>query len=272
MSYSGWPTCGTCGSEFSSQKSRRQHMYALNHDMPKHECDTCFCFFGSRGAVVNHMNAKNHWRYDCDLGGCASYFPTEEALRDHEVEDHYYCDPCNRYFTCYNNIKMHLNSRIHRGLNIQCPFCMQHYATATGLSHHMETGSCPIAPCLNRDLVYRIVRAKDPDHLISNKLIEWDGSPQYEATAAAWNGSAYQCYLCRRTFRQLTSLNQHLSSPIHQQDLYHCPQGYPCNREFATLAALMNHLESESCGYTKFENVQKSVRGIMSSDRLIGFN
>ncbi|KAI1210071.1 uncharacterized protein F4807DRAFT_423720 [Annulohypoxylon truncatum] len=262
-------TCGTCWKEFRSDQARQQHMDAFYHHAPEHECDTCFRFFHSFSAVVNHMNAKNHWQYKCN--DCDDSFLSKEWLRDHEVEDHFYCDPCKRYFSCYNNIKMHLNSRIHRGQNMQCPFCKQRYTTATGAAHHIESGSCPSAPGLDRDLVYRIIRAKDPNHIISNKLLEWSDSTRYEATSQAWNGFAYECSLCHRQFQKLESLSQHLSSPVHQQNLYHCPKRIACGREFTSLAGLMNHLESESCGYTKFENVQKSAAGIMSSDRLIGF-
>ncbi|OTA96565.1 hypothetical protein M434DRAFT_67352 [Hypoxylon sp. CO27-5] len=245
-------------------------MNALGHFIPEHECDSCLKYFASRNAVINHMNAKNHWYYECGL--CDETWPTEEQKREHEIDCHYFCSECDRQFHDYNAIKMHLNSRIHRGLNIKCPFCMKHYATATGLSHHLESGSCPSVPFLNRDEVYKIVRAKDPGSLISKKLLDWNGSPRYEATAAAWNGDAYECYFCHRQFNKLSSLNQHLSSPAHQQNLYHCPKRPGCGREFSSLAALMNHLESESCGYTRFENVQDTFKNIVSSDRRIGFN
>ncbi|KAI1385410.1 uncharacterized protein F4822DRAFT_412972 [Hypoxylon trugodes] len=263
-------TCGTCWRQFRNTYARQQHMDALDHDVPEHECDRCTLYFMSRSAVVNHMNAKNHWYYDCDF--CDETWPDTEALEEHEIEEHLYCADCDRSFTSRNNIRMHRNSRIHRGANMECPFCRQCYTSATGLSHHLENGACPRAPSLNREVVYEIVRSKDPGGLISKNLVGWRGNaPYYEATAQAWNGYAYECYLCHRQFGRLESLNQHLSSPAHKQNLYHCPRRISCGREFTTLAGLMNHLESESCGYTKFENVQQSVRGIVSSDRLIGF-
>lgn len=84
------------------------------------------------------------------------------------------------------------------------------------MTHHLENGTCPEAPQLNRDSIYEFVRSKDPNSLISKKLIRWHGSDQYEATSLAWNGSGYQCYLCSRTFGQLRALNQHLASPIRE--------------------------------------------------------
>ncbi|KAI1397047.1 hypothetical protein F4819DRAFT_473284 [Hypoxylon fuscum] len=263
-------TCGTCWRGFSTARAREQHMYALDHSIPQHECDRCSSYFGTRSAVVNHMNTKNHWHYECSI--CNETWPTIEQRTDHEISDHYYCADCERLFNSYNNIKMHLNSRVHRGKNLACPFCKQNYTTATGLAHHLERGACPKAPFLDQDEVYRLVRRKDPSGLFSKNLIGWEGSEKYKATALAWNGRAYECFICHRQFSQLHSLDQHVSSPTHQQNLYHCPKRNTCGREFTTLAALMSHLESESCGYTKFENVQRATRSIMSGDRLITFN
>ncbi|KAI1645263.1 uncharacterized protein F4817DRAFT_344209 [Daldinia loculata] len=263
-------TCGTCWKEFTTERSREQHMDALDHSVPDHECDRCSRFFNSRSAVVNHMNAKNHWYYECTF--CDETWPTEEQQREHEMEEHFHCTDCSRTFRNYNDIKMHLNSRAHRGININCPFCKKAYTCATGLAHHIEGGACPRAPRLNRDEVYKLVRTKDPGGLISKNLLGWKGSPKYEATYESWNGCAFECYLCHRQFGLLSSLNQHLSSPTHQQNLYHCPNRLSCGREFVSLAALMNHLESESCGYTRFENVQRASRNIMDPNRLISFN
>lgn len=97
-----------------------------------------------------------------------------------------------------------------------CPFCKANYVTATGLCHHLENGSCPSTPPLNRDQVYRLVRSKDPCGVISKKLIGWYGSPSYEANNNTWNGSGYECYFCHRVFSSLTGLNQHLKSPIRK--------------------------------------------------------
>jgi len=111
--------------------------------------------------------------------------------------------------------RQHLNSRVHLGKNIQCPFCKVSYTTATGMVHHLEGGSCPSAPSLDRDTIYRIVRSKDPSGVISKKLIGWKGDSEskYEATNKAWNGAAWECYFCPKTFSRRAGLNMHLNSP-----------------------------------------------------------
>ncbi|KAJ3941993.1 uncharacterized protein N0V96_007478 [Colletotrichum fioriniae] len=186
------------------------------------------------------MDALGHWDYDdtpqhsgvwyeCD--DCYDRFHDEQDLRDHEVEEHNYCDPCDRYFTNQNNIRL--------------------------------------AP-LDRDKLYQAVRARDPNGVICKKLLEWHASPIYTATNRTYNYhiDAYECYLCHRAFSSLNGLNQHLNSPVHQQKLYHCPN-HRCGREYTTLAAVINHLESESCGYMRFKAVQKNVGQILDPRRML---
>ena len=46
-----------------------------------------------------------------------------------------------------------------------------------------------------------------------------------------------------------------------------------CESQFKTLAAMFNHLESESCGFIKFNGVQSNVGDILAGNqRLIGFS
>lgn len=57
------------------------------------------------------------------------------------------------------------------------------------------------------------------------------------------------------------------------QEIYHCPNKVRCGSQFTTLAGMFNHLESESCGFIKFNGVQRNVAGILAGNqRLIGFS
>jgi hypothetical protein len=154
---------------------------------------------------------------------------------------------------------------------MKCFFCNASFTTATGVVHHLESGSCPNAP-LDRQQLYRAVRARDPQGVISKNLLECDGDTEYEATERAWSrrDGAYKCYICGRTFARLVSLNQHLSSPVHQQSLYQCPNR-GCSKDFSTLGALINHLESESCQFMSFQAVQDNLKNLVCSNRRIRF-
>ncbi|KAL5119253.1 hypothetical protein ACEQ8H_002740 [Pleosporales sp. CAS-2024a] len=170
-------------------------------------------------------------------------------------------------------MKQHMQSSIHRGNNVVCPFCKRGFATATGFTHHLETGSCPNARSLNRDSILQQVRLRDPKHIITKKLLTFgDQDSTLTATEASWNPKTgmYECYLCHKGFQQLQGLNQHVNSPAHKDYVYHCP-GPMCGREFRALAALFNHLESESCGTVRFDTVQKNVKGILFDKKKIAF-
>ncbi|KAK6449405.1 hypothetical protein FP744_10005655 [Trichoderma asperellum] len=92
----------------------------------------------------------------------------------------------------------HLNSKIHRGVNVPCPFCQTGFTSASGLSYHLETGSCINAPSLNRERILALVRKRDPHGVITNKQIQWrdEESSTYEANHLAYNGDAWECYIC----------------------------------------------------------------------------
>ncbi|ROT38007.1 putative zinc finger protein [Sodiomyces alkalinus F11] len=213
--------------------------------MGYYECDTCTRRFRTSGACDQHMRDTNHFNQD----------------------DEY---PYECRFNNANNLRMHLNSRVHKGTQMDCPFCDRSFVTATGLAHHLESGGCRKAPFLSRDRVYEIVRRQDPHGAISKNLLDWHGSSEYEATSASWNGDFYECVLCHREFNSLHGLNMHLKSPVHQQSLYHCPNR-GCRSDFKSLAGLINHLESESCGYKRFATVQKHMGGMLSRDRMLTY-
>lgn len=179
------------------------------------------------------------------------------------------CFLCRANHGCYQ----HHNSKIHNPSTINCPFCSKACNTATGLVHHLERGACPNAP-LDRIKMYEAVRQRDPDGILAKKLLTWESTPTtYEATDLAWDSAvgAWMCYFCQRPFAQRQHLNQHLSSPVHQQSLYHCMNS-GCRKEFKTLAAVIHHLESESCGYMRFQTVQKYVSNVVTPGRRITYN
>jgi hypothetical protein len=55
-----------------------------------------------------------------------------------------------------------------------------------------------------------------------------------------------------------------------QQALYHCPNSR-CRQEFKSLAAFVNHLESEKCGFMRFEQVQTQIETLVNSNRRITY-
>lgn len=163
----------------------------------------------------------------------------------------------------------HKDSRTHRGITVACPFCRDCYVTASGLAHHLETGSCSRAPQLNRESLHRIIRERDPHGIITHKQltyssssweVDWDMQDDYTGL--------WECPLCSFETGTARSLEFHLNSPRHQRKVYHCPNGR-CPKEFSALAGLLNHLESESCQFMKFEKVQKQAQQVFTSKKMI---
>ncbi|KAH6613028.1 hypothetical protein C7974DRAFT_345632 [Boeremia exigua] len=297
--------CETCDREFGSQQAAIQHMNALDHWGPRYECDTCDREFFTQQAANQHMNDTDHWearfqcdtcdrvfstqrsadqhmvdtghrepRYGCDI--CSRRFDTEMSADQHmNAVGHHkrnFCDSCSRSFQSENALKMHLNSSTHRGRNVVCPFCKMALTSASGLSHHLETGSCQRAKNVNHRTIFQAISQRDPGGILTNRLLTYpDFDTEQIATDGTWNGSSFECYLCRREYDTLRALNQHLNSPAHSEKLYHCPNRN-CEGQFVRLASLFNHLESESCNFVRFERVQKHVHNfITGGQRLVGF-
>ena len=164
----------------------------------------------------------------------------------------------------------HLHSNVHQDSSVSCPFCSRKFTTASGVSHHLETGTCPNTSGMNRKSIYQFIAQRDRAGVVTNKAIGWYDDESWD-TDNAYNGNYYECYICHREFNRQRDLDQHLYSPTHQQEIYHCPNG-KCAKQFKTLAAMFNHLESESCGFAKFGRVNQCVdRLFASGQRQIGF-
>ncbi|KAI9163389.1 hypothetical protein HJFPF1_04999 [Paramyrothecium foliicola] len=198
--------------------------------------------------------------YECHVFLCDQTWATDDDRQRHEIEDHYYCLQCDVFFESRNSIKAHLNSELHRGLTLQCPLCQNHFCTASAVTQHLESGNCssPEGKKLDRIGLYELVRSRDSRGVITKNLLDWHERVEFQATDKSWNGFAFECYLCRRRFGHLSRLNCHLGSQAHRQALYHCPHS-TCRMEFKSLGGLLMHLESETCGYTRFENVQTAL-------------
>ncbi len=125
---------------------------------------------------------------------------------------------------------------------------------------HIESGTCTKSG-LDRGKLNDIVQRMDRKNIITKPLLTMPGWDRTElvATELAWNGRAYQCYLCSGQYASLRALDQHINSGTHEQNIYHCPKR-SCGREYKSLSGLIQHMESESCGVMRFEQIQKGAR------------
>ena len=179
---------------------------------------------------------------------------------------------CKRLFQSEANLNSHLRSNIHMPRTIVCPGrgCGKSFTSHANLILHLESGTCPSGA--TRQILDRTVIQIDCSRIITDgrRLIQngdgsysTRGSEVHEtwATQASWNGRAYECVLCHKTFRQLPALNAHLKSPAHADKIYKCsPTLNGCGTQFSTLSGLVQHIESGACGVQKF---RKQVTDVM---------
>ncbi|KAF2645145.1 zinc finger protein [Massarina eburnea CBS 473.64] len=270
-------SCATqsCHEEFSTRQESQNHGDdGCSYRYAPFECEMCYFDSYCAETVNDHRDDENHWRPQYPCEACRSVFNTPQAARKHmDATNHwrvYYCESCKKGFQNENNLKQHKNSATHRGTNLTCPFCQKGFTTATGVTLHLETGSCPRARDMNHDTILSEIRRRDPSHLITKKLLTYPDTTTGSTTAtpASYNRESkkYECYLCHRGFVSLQALNQHVNSPAHRMNVYHCP-GKRCGKEFRTLSGLFNHLESETCGAVRFEAVQRNIGGFLEGGR-----
>lgn len=103
-------------------------------------------------------------------------------------------------------------------------------------------------------------------------MIKYEGTEvKTWATARAWNGQAFECFMCNRHFRSLNALNKHLTSPAHEEKKYRCPHSYSgCGKEFPTLSSLCQHVESEICEIRRFNSqFQRQIEDLTNNMKRI---
>ncbi|TEB38620.1 hypothetical protein FA13DRAFT_1724539 [Coprinellus micaceus] len=265
-----------CGRHFyyDLDSSHRQHL----RTSPNHNwCEDCDVDFQTWTGLKEHYVQSPAHSY-CQQ--CNELFYDDNELEYHHDSEHIRCVPCRRFFK--NDLGLHEHYRqspVHSSKycprDIVCPGyqCGQRFVSQSALILHFEAGSCRSG--INRTAVNRFVRENDRQGIITNpsRLITGPSSTEttYYATSAAWNGHAYECYLCHGEYRSLTALNQHLASPRHQDRIYFCPLS-SCRETFSTLSGLCQHIESERCGVLRFRPVRDALDGLVSGMRRITVN
>ncbi|PFH49801.1 hypothetical protein AMATHDRAFT_62436 [Amanita thiersii Skay4041] len=261
--------CDDCGIDFSTSAGRKEHYV----QSPRHDyCQRCDELFDDEEELEDHYDEVHHWCRHCHM-----FFKNQYGLQEHyrQSPSHYYCSPCDRHFLSASNLRSHVNSSIHQPRNYTCPFkgCGYAFVSQSALTQHLEAGTCSSG--VNRNTVNRIVRKYDTTNIITDpsRMITIGDAYQERkliATGAAWNGEAYECYLCHSTYRTLSALNQHLSSPRHEDKMYICPLN-TCRSRFSCLSSLVQHIESEYCGVSKFKSVQNAMDNIIGQMKRITF-
>lgn len=148
---------------------------------------------------------------------------------------------------------------MHDSADFNCPLCSKSVTVPSAIAHHIESGACHN---INRHQVtaavhaLKIIPTISLSHRLEGGVNKSNPSTRtvihYSANERSFNGTAYECYLCRSTFRTLASLNSHLNSAAHDADEFKCPK---CKKKCTLISGLIQHIESNSCGVAKFTQI-----------------
>ncbi|KAH9915942.1 uncharacterized protein BXZ73DRAFT_81214 [Epithele typhae] len=258
--------CLQCNVDFASDWALVQHFVQSPHH---HYCQRCDKHFNTLPDLYDHYDDEHSW---CDL--CIKIFKNSDGLHEHRRQSHpdLYCVSCRRMFGHPSNLQSHLRSSLHQGHEVPCPLrgCGRSFVSRSGLIVHLESGAC--ASGMDRRQLDELIGRLDRNGIITDPARMIAGPAAVEvteewATERAWNGHAYQCYVCARQYRTLPALNQHLRSPAHATAKYRCPAAYRgCDERFKTLSAFVAHVESEACGASRFKrDIEIMIDGMSSN-------
>ncbi|KAH9477396.1 hypothetical protein JR316_0009609 [Psilocybe cubensis] len=184
---------------------------------------------------------------------CKSDFRFYFSLADHilATKHNHDLDPAIVPATTNTKVSTKGNQSIaNRPRDMKCVFCTDLFKSPSGISQHIEAGVHEF----HRHHVTAAIKSMGVVPQITIQDYTNSATPPpvpaittYVATAAAFNGSAYACFLCEATFKSLPALNSHLNSAAHDAAEFKCPN-VKCGREFTLISGLIQHLESKCCG------------------------
>ena len=285
--------CITCVTTATGTSSRTWLSYSISHKARDTTIAGAATNISTTGTTSTTITTRNTTTAGCvtrcadrSFPSCAFHclflsalkvYNSEPGLHEHRriVHADEYCVPCKRMFRDNNALRHHERSTFHQGRKVGCPMkgCNKSFVSRAALVHHLESGGCPSR--INRDMVNRIVAKLDKSGVITDSSRLIGGGQEAVtggwATARAWNGERYECYLCHRTFAALLDLNQHLNSPAHAQKAYRCPGAWRgCGATFKTLSGFCQHVESEQCGVCRFKTeMERFIDGLSKGRKLL---
>lgn len=204
-------------------------------------CRTCSKTFSSAQGLSSHCRAKSHRANEC------------RASRRHQR-----CARCSRSFGSNQALRQHISSSsAHANRIFGCPFCSRTFKAPSALAHHIESGCHKI----NRHQVTAAVKQLKivPEICINRGLIPQASTPpsvttHYIPATLSFNVPGYyDCYLCKKRFTAPHRLAAHLNSPAHDADQFRCPK---CKKTFKLVSALTQHIESGACRLANLHEIE----------------
>ncbi|KAG2047537.1 hypothetical protein BDR06DRAFT_963813 [Suillus hirtellus] len=256
--------CNLCDRSFRSVHALFTHCRG-KADHPF--CEDCQTLFYNFAGLYQHRNEVHGYALGSDddeddgdgeeppfCVGCNRWFVDLASLYQHLATSlkHNWCFLCSREFATPTSLDQHAFP-VHKGLDFECPLCSKRFKVPSSIALHIQSGACHN---ISRAQATAAVHALNIVPSISVSRHIEGGSTRVAScyvTERAFNGTAYECYLCHLTFRTLGALNSHIDSPAHDADEFKCPK---CERKYKFVSGLMQHIASEACGVPRFEVVE----------------
>ncbi|THU88906.1 hypothetical protein K435DRAFT_781861 [Dendrothele bispora CBS 962.96] len=211
-------------------------------------------------------NPRRSW-YETPRQSMPAAAPVSVPSLARKVKEKPRCLVCSRKFVSQKAFSDHeRTSRKHRekqrrldSLESICPLCSRDFKVPSAVADHIESGACTNGKITRHHVTAAVHAMNISPSITITKRITGSAIPTvttYTATELAFNGRAYECYLCNHGFKTLKSLNTHLTSPAHDAKEFICPHE-KCQKNFKVLSALIRHIESECCGLAKLQSVRK---------------
>jgi len=195
--------CPHCEREFDHFDNYRANKNSMLQHMKVHDvavpCPDC-------GKVFRSGNTKNKNR---------------AAMKQHYADVHedmsVECPKCDRVFDYFPNKKGNQNSleehmQVHKPRTVSCPVCGDtRFRSGANATQHVESGACPKCPGKDeaREAIYGFIASRPETQRMLKEVprLEYHGGsrrvtqdvPEYP----------YQCNLCQKTFKHVSSLMQH---------------------------------------------------------------
>ncbi|KAF9459148.1 hypothetical protein BDZ94DRAFT_1225130 [Collybia nuda] len=259
--------CSVCDKDFKTYEGLNQH----TRDSPAHDN-----WSSDESSDESSEEEEEHF-----CSKCNRLFVDAASLAQHRLNhsEHNWCFVCNKDFATYGGLNQHSSSsRKHKQKERQllnerdssperkmfdCLFCDREFNQPSAVAMHIESGCHKVT---RHQVTAAVHKLKISPTISVNRRLEGPILPPttiitYSATELAFNGYAYECYLCHKTFRGLKYLNAHLNSPAHDDDEFKCP-GKKCKSEFKLVSGLIQHIESGSCGLARFKEVQDQFESL----------
>jgi KRAB domain-containing zinc finger protein len=151
----------------------------------------------------------------------------------------FFCYSCIKPLPDKKSLTQH-NYKMHSKRIRQCEKCGEQFRTTTNLANHIKSKHIHLRPFIC-DHPGCTSTFKDPRQLDKHTLSHFP--------------SAYECFLCQRTYKTYFNIRKHLHN-------HHCPwlKKYKCdvcNKAFATNHNLRDHRHSHNVGEPKLYRCKK---------------